>query len=71
MPEFFRNQIDLHATANVVDLVAGGFALAIRLCPPNDSSMIIRRLGGTRIVAVAAPSLLAGRLPREPEDTAG
>jgi DNA-binding transcriptional LysR family regulator len=75
LPEFLRRhpevRIDLHATAEVVDLVAGGFDRAIRLCPRNGPSMIVRRLGGTRVVAVAAPSLLAGRLPLDPEELAG
>lgn len=75
LPEFLQRhpevRIDLHATAEVVDLVAGGFDLAIRLCPRSEPSMIVRRLGGTRIVALAAPSLLSGRLPREPEELTG
>lgn len=75
LPEFLDRhpamRIDLHATTEVVDLVTGGFDLAIRLCPRNDPSLIVRRLGGNRIVAVAAPSLLRGRLPRDPEDLQG
>ena len=49
LPEFMAKhpevRIDMHVTSEVVDLVAGGFDLAIRLCPKNDPSMIIRRLG--------------------------
>jgi DNA-binding transcriptional LysR family regulator len=76
LPEFMARhpeiRIDLHVTAEVVDLVADGFDLAIRLCPKNDPSMIIRRLGGSRIIAVAAPTLLSGiRPPQQPEDLAG
>jgi DNA-binding transcriptional LysR family regulator len=62
-------EIDLQVTAEVVDLVADGFDLAIRLCPKNDESMIIRRLGSSRIIAVAAPGFFAERpLPEAPED---
>jgi DNA-binding transcriptional LysR family regulator len=59
----------LHVTAEVVDLVAEGFDLAIRLCPTEDPSRIVRRIGGTRLVVAAAPALLQGReLPQAPED---
>jgi DNA-binding transcriptional LysR family regulator len=76
LPEFMARhpdvRIDLHVTAEVVDLVADGFDMAIRLCPRNDPSMIVRRLGGSRVIAVAAPRLFAGQpLPSCPEDLTG
>ena len=76
LPEFMARhpeiRIDLHVTAEIVDLVADGFDVAIRLCPKNDPGMIVRRLGGSQVIAVAAPELLAGQPPpREPEDLAG
>lgn len=76
LPEFMARhpeiRIDLHVTAEVVDLIADGFDVAIRLCPKNDPSMIIRQLGGSEIVAVAAPEFLArNRSPQRPEDLAG
>jgi DNA-binding transcriptional LysR family regulator len=75
LPEFMalhpEVRIDLHVTAEVVDLVTDGFDLAIRLCSTVDESMIARRLGGTRIIAAASPTFLAGRPePASPEDLA-
>ena len=65
-------RVEMQVTAEVVDLVAGGFDLAIRLCPQTFPGMIVRRLGATRVIAVAAPSLFAGRpLPAAPEELAG
>lgn len=61
--------IELHVTAEVVDLIAEGFDLAIRLCPTEDPTRIVRRIGRTRLVVAAAPALLQGRaLPQVPED---
>jgi DNA-binding transcriptional LysR family regulator len=76
LPEFMAKhpaiRIDLHVTAEVVDLVADGFDLAIRLCPQNDPSMIVRRLGGSQVIVVAAPAFLAGNPPPTcPEDLEG
>lgn len=76
LPEFMAKhpaiRIDLHVTAEVVDLVADGFDLAIRLCPQNDPNMIVRRLGGSQVIAVAAPEFLAGNPPPNcPEDLTG
>jgi len=75
LPEFMAKhpevRIDLHVTSEIVDLVADGFDLAIRLCPRNDPSMIVRRLGASTIFAVAAPDFLASRPPpAQPEDLA-
>ena len=76
LPEFVARhpeiRIDLHVTAEIVDLVTDGFDLAIRLCPNNDPSMIIRRLGGSQVIAVAAPEFFAGNPPpKRPEDLVG
>lgn len=73
LPEFMARHpqvtIELQVTTEVVDLVAAGFDLAIRLCPSSDPNAIVRRIGETRIIAVAAPSLVAERaMPTEPED---
>lgn len=51
-------RIDLQVTSEIVDLVVDGFDLALRLCKNNDPNMIIRRLGASRIIAVAAPEFL-------------
>lgn len=75
LPEFMARhpevRIDLHVAAEVVDLVADGFDVALRLCTGNDPSMIIRQLGVTRAIVVAAPALLADRAaPVRPQDLA-
>ena len=75
LPEFMARhpeiRIDLHVTAEVVDLIADGFDVALRLCPKNDPSMIIRRLGGSEIIPVASPEFIASHaLPQCPEDLA-
>jgi len=53
--------VDLFLSDRLVDLVAEGFDLAIRVSKPADSSLIARRLGETRICMVAAPNYLASR----------
>ena len=71
LPEFLTRypdiRIDLQVTAEIVDLVVEGFDLALRLCKNNDPGMIIRRLGASRVIAVAAPEFLRERgIPVEP-----
>jgi DNA-binding transcriptional LysR family regulator len=51
--------VDVHASDDVMDLVQGGFDLALRLGPLRDSSLEARRLVSFRRVVCAAPSLLA------------
>lgn len=51
-------QIDLFLSDRLVDLVAEGFDLAIRVTKPEDSSLITRRLGATRLRVVASPDYL-------------
>ena len=73
MPEFFEVhpdiRIELQVTPEVVDLVSGGFDLAIRLCPNNAPSLVVRRLGASRIILVASPDLFSAReLPLHPSE---
>lgn len=73
LPEFLTHHpnlnIEMHITAEVVDLVGSGFDVAIRLCPTEDPNSVIRRLGSTRLVVAAAPDLLKGRKPpHEPNE---
>ncbi|MBL8743708.1 MAG: LysR family transcriptional regulator [Myxococcales bacterium] len=61
--------VDLALDDRVVDLVEGGFDLAIRIGTLADSSLIAKRLGKSRNVLVAAPSYLAKhRAPKRPLD---
>jgi DNA-binding transcriptional LysR family regulator len=63
--------IDLLATDRLPDLVEDGIDVAIQRGQPPDSSLIVRRLGGYRLVLCAAPAYLQARgEPREPGDLA-
>lgn len=64
--------IDLQLTDSVVDVVAAGLDLAVRIAPPlRSSNLIARRIASNPLVICAAPSYLArvGR-PRYLEDLA-
>lgn len=53
-------QIDAVFTDRVVDLVAEGFDLAIRIGAPRGASLIARKIAPIRAVLVASPAYLAG-----------
>lgn len=58
-------------TSRMVDLVDGGYDLAIRIIPVSDSSMIVRRLASYRYVVCGSPKYLAERgHPKSPADLA-
>jgi len=73
MPEFMRAYpevvVDLYLTEDQVDVVAGGFDIAIRIGQGPDSSLLTSRLFSFRRLLVAAPAL-ADRIgkPQRPED---
>jgi len=61
----------MHLTDEVVDLLSGGYDLAVRIGQPQDSSLIARRVANSRLVLVAAPSYLKMHgTPKRPEDLA-
>ena len=63
--------LDLDLTHRMVDLVAEGIDVAVRVTDPEDSSLVARRLAPAPIVAVASPVYLAVRgRPRRPSDLA-
>jgi len=62
-------RIDLSMTDDIVDLVASGADLAIRIARLRDSSLIARSLAPSSRVLCAAPSYLAARgTPAEAKD---
>jgi DNA-binding transcriptional LysR family regulator len=73
LPEFLRAypevSVDLHLDDKVVDMIAGGIDVAIRIAALPDSSLVARKLCPVRRFVVGAPSYFQkhGR-PRHPDD---
>jgi DNA-binding transcriptional LysR family regulator len=66
-----RVELDISFDDRPVDLVAGGFDLAVRIGSLKDSSLIARRIAPVRKVPVASPAYLAARgRPERPRDLA-
>jgi DNA-binding transcriptional LysR family regulator len=62
---------DVVTTEHMVDLIDGGFDLAIRPGPFPDSSLISRRLGVGKLIVCAAPAYLERRgAPQQPQELA-
>lgn len=66
--------VDVHVGSALVDLVAGGFDLALRVAKgrQRDSTLVARKVGVASFQLFAAPSYLARKgTPRSPAELAG
>lgn len=64
-------RLDIHVSNQVEDLIAGGFDLAVRIGPLDDSRLMRRSLGSMAQHLVASPGYLAARgRPVTPADLA-
>lgn len=62
-------RIDAHFTDRIVDVIADGFDVAIRVGVLHDSSLTAKRMASYRNILIAAPSYLeAHGRPRRPSD---
>jgi DNA-binding transcriptional LysR family regulator len=73
LPDFTRRypliELDLRLNDRIVDLVADGVDVALRVGPLRTSSMVARRVSQMTIVTCASPSYLAEHgEPQTPED---
>src|SRR3954467_11772092 len=70
--EHLKVELDISFEDRPVDLVAGGYDLAVRIGSLKDSALIARRIAPVRKVPVASPSYLErhGR-PERPRDLSG
>jgi len=67
-----RVELDVAFDDRTIDLVGGGFDLAVRLGNLADSTLIARKLAPLRRALVASPSFLAAHgVPQHPRDLAG
>jgi DNA-binding transcriptional LysR family regulator len=67
-----RVELDISFEDRTVDLVAGGFDLAVRLGTLENSALIARRIAPSRRVLVGSPTYLQARgRPEQPRDLPG
>jgi DNA-binding transcriptional LysR family regulator len=75
IPDFLAThpdiRIDMILSDTVIDLIEERADVAIRIGPMRDSSLVVRKLGASRMVIVASPAYLARHgMPEAPADLA-
>lgn len=69
MKTYPQVSVDFCLSDTIVDLVEGGFDVAVRNAPLKDSSLIARRLARDKRILCAAPAYLEARgVPQTPND---
>jgi len=69
MQQYPNLTIDLRLTDTIVDLVEGGFDVAIRNAPLKDSSLVARKLATDHRIICASPDYIANHgAPQTPQD---
>lgn len=67
--EFPHLKVDLRQSDSIVDMVEGGFDIAIRNAALNDSSLVARKLAKDRRIICASPDYISAfGEPETPED---
>ena len=63
-------RVEVVTSDRLVDLVAEGFDVAVRISALKDSSLVAKKLGTDRLVVVASPAYLArAGVPHTPADS--
>ena len=71
LERFPELSVDLHMSDAIIDLVADGIDVAIRVGMVTDSSLVIRKIGSTRRITVASEDCIAAHgMPEHPSDLA-
>ena len=68
---FAEVDVELELREAAVDMVGGGFDLALTIGLPQDTALVARRVSISRMILTASPDYLdAHGVPRQPEDLA-
>jgi DNA-binding transcriptional LysR family regulator len=69
MSRYHEVSIELDTSMRLVDLVADGYDLAVRMSPPTDSSLVARKVAPRRMIVCASPLYWAKHgTPKDPDE---